>query len=123
MPVVTGRTDSCIHQANARAMRAATTQVGELDLGGLLTIHRTLMARTSPDVAGRLRTEAVRIRGSDLAPVDALFVPPAQWRVPGALEDLMAFCRRSDLTPLTRTAIVHAHFETIHPFADGDHPR
>ena len=78
--------------ANARAMRAATTQVGELDLGGLLTVHRTLMARTSPDVAWRLRTEAVRTGGSDLAPIDALFVPPA-------------------------------HFETIHPFADGDHPR
>ena len=50
------------------------------------------MSRTSPDVAWGLRTEAVRTRGSDLAPVDAFFVPPA-------------------------------HFETIHPFADGDHPR
>lgn len=90
--MVTGRTDRCIRQANARVMRAATPQVGELDLGGLLTIHRTLMARTSPDVAWRLRTEAVRTGGSDLAPVDALFVPPA-------------------------------HFETIHPFADGDDPR
>ncbi|WP_249369107.1 MULTISPECIES: Fic family protein [unclassified Actinomyces] len=106
--------------ANARAMRAATTQTADLDLPRLLEIHHCLMSRTAPGIAGRLRTEPVWIGGSDLAPVGALFVPPAHTRVPDALEDLLTFCRRGDLPPLTRIAIAHAQFETIHPFVNGN---
>jgi len=36
------------------------------------------------------------------------------------LRDLCEFCRRDDLPVLAKTAIAHAQFETIHPFADGN---
>lgn len=36
------------------------------------------------------------------------------------MEDLQAFLAREDISPLTKAAIAHAQFETIHPFADGN---
>ncbi|MGI8414534.1 MAG: Fic family protein, partial [Solirubrobacteraceae bacterium] len=34
--------------------------------------------------------------------------------------DLCAFATRTDLAPIVQAGIVHAQFETIHPFADGN---
>jgi len=36
------------------------------------------------------------------------------------MDDLVVFTRRADLPLLVRAAIVHAQFETIHPFPDGN---
>lgn len=40
--------------------------------------------------------------------------------VPALIDDLVAFARRTDLPLLAQTAVAHAQFETIHPFADGN---
>jgi Fic family protein len=44
--------------------------------------------------------------------------------LPGAISslmiDLVAFCARDDVDPVTQAAVAHAQFETIHPFADGN---
>jgi len=40
--------------------------------------------------------------------------------VPAAIDDLVTFMRRDDLAVLPHAAIVHAQFETIHPFSDGN---
>ncbi|QPL04609.1 MULTISPECIES: Fic family protein [Actinomyces] len=106
--------------ANTRAMREALAHDGALSTGSLLRMHEALLRPHAPDVAGRLRDEPIWIGGGEHAPVDALFVPPVHTRVPGALDDLIAFTVRTDLPPLTRAAIAHAQLETIHPFADGN---
>ena len=106
--------------ANTRAMETAAGAPWPLDLSSLLSMHRALLRDSNPTIAGRLRQEPVWIGGSDLSPAGALFVPPHHERVPAALEDLLAFMRRPDLPPLTKTALAHAQLETIHPFADGN---
>ena len=116
----TGRGNAALVVANTRAMTAAASIRPPLSLDSLLSMHRALLESSAPDDAGALRREPVWIGGSELSPAGALFVPPRHERVPEALEDLFAFTRRTDLPPLTKTAIAHAHFETIHPFVDGN---
>ena len=115
-----GRGNAALVVANTRAMTAAASIRPPLSLDSLLSMHRALLESSAPDDAGALRCEPVWIGGSELSPAGALFVPPRHERVPEALEDLFAFTRRTDLPPLTRAAIAHAHFETIHPFVDGN---
>lgn len=88
----------------------------------ILTAHRELFRR-DPDEqhrAGRFREVQNWIGGSDYAPTDTLYVPPPPDRLPELLEDLFAFANRSDVPPLVQAAIVHAQFESIHPFVDGN---
>lgn len=115
-----GRGNAALVVANTRAMTAASSIRPPLSLDSLLSMHRALLESSAPDDAGALRREPMWIGGSELSPAGALFVPPRHERVPEALEDLFAFTRRTDLPPLTRAAIAHAHFETIHPFVDGN---
>lgn len=48
------------------------------------------------------------------------FVPPSPTRVADAMDDLVAFCGRTNINPLIHGAIAHARFEDIHPFPDGN---
>jgi len=48
-------------------------------------------------------------------------VPPPPHEVPRLLGDLERYIHETDsLPPLVRTALVHAQFETIHPYLDGN---
>ena len=53
---------------------------------------------------------------------DAVFVPPPPDQVPALLADLERYIHqpRPSTPPLVRIALVHAQFETIHPFLDGN---
>jgi Fic family protein len=62
----------------------------------------------------------VWIGGAGPSPLSALFVPPAWERVPARIEDLAVFAARNDVPALAQAAIIHAQFETIHPFPDGN---
>jgi len=88
----------------------------------ILQAHEDLF-RHHPDEghrAGRLRTTQNWIGGSDYSPISALHVPPPPETVPDYLEDLFAFANRDDIPTLVQAAIVHAQFESIHPFIDGN---
>jgi Fic family protein len=50
----------------------------------------------------------------------AAFVPPPPERVPALMADLVAFANTSALDPVTQAAVLHAQFEAIHPFGDGN---
>ncbi len=69
---------------------------------------------------GELRRSQNWIGGS--RPGRAIFVPPPPDHVPGLLADLERFIHdpAPTLPPLVRIALVHAQFETIHPFLDGN---
>jgi Fic family protein len=36
------------------------------------------------------------------------------------MNDLIAYCNRTDISPVQQAALAHAQFETIHPFVDGN---
>lgn len=69
---------------------------------------------------GELRRSQNWVGGT--RPGNALFVPPPPERVADLLADLERFIHdeAAALPPLVRVALVHAQFETIHPFLDGN---
>lgn len=118
--------------ASAVSMAAATHaladviadagRTGQLRQEAMLRAHHALFRR-HPDMApkaGRLRTVQNWIGGSDYSPRNALFVPPPPDTVPGFLDDLFAYANRDDVPVLVQAAVVHAQFESIHPFTDGN---
>jgi Fic family protein len=84
--------------------------------------HRLLMrgTRGAGKQPGELRRSQNWIGGT--RPGNAAFVPPPPERVPALLADLEAFIHagRPAMPPLPKIAMVHAQFETIHPFLDGN---
>lgn len=84
--------------------------------------HRLLLdgARGAGKQPGELRRSQNWIGGT--RPGNAVFVPPPPQHVPGLLADLERFIHDtpSDLLPMIKVALVHAQFETIHPFLDGN---
>ncbi|WP_277498009.1 MULTISPECIES: Fic family protein [unclassified Nocardioides] len=118
--------------ASAVSMAAATEALsgmvvrvgtaGELTADGLRRAHHDLFRR-HPDHArnaGTVRDRQNWIGGSDYSPRNALFVPPPPETIDDYLADLFAFANRDDVLPLAQAAIVHAQFESIHPFVDGN---
>lgn len=104
--------------ANVRAMRAALALADDLSEDTILVMHEALMSGQDSAVPGRYRDVPVWIGGR--APTEANFVPPSERLVPTAMADLVAMARRSDVPALVHVAVVHAQFETVHPFADGN---
>lgn len=86
----------------------------------VVAIHRVLMQRSNPKIAGRPRDRQNWIGGNDYNPCGADFVPPPPDDVHDLLDELCRFCERDDLPVLVQAALVHAQFETIHPFDDGN---
>jgi len=89
----------------------------------LCEAHRLLLhgARGSGKQPGELRRSQNWIGGT--RPGNAAFVPPPAERVADLLADLEHFIHTppSDaLPPLVKIALVHAQFETVHPFLDGN---
>ncbi|MFG1816675.1 Fic family protein [Kribbella sp. NPDC049174] len=97
-----------------------SVQAGDkLEVGHLLEAHRRLMTHSpNPDFGGEVRYLQNWIGGR--SPAEAYYVPPPAQLIPELLTDLMTFVRESRLPVLAKTAIAHAQFETIHPFADGN---
>lgn len=97
-----------------------SVQAGEkLEVDHLLEAHRRLMAQSPhPEYGGEIRYLQNWIGGR--SPAEAYYVPPPAQLIPELLADLMTFVRESRLPVLAKTAIAHAQFETIHPFADGN---
>jgi Fic family protein len=109
--------------ANVDAMQFAieeTASVKRITPYEVVAVHRVLMERSNPRIAGRLRDRQNWIGGNDFNPCGAEFVPPPPEAVGPLLDDLCLFCERDDLPTLVQGALVHAQFETIHPFDDGN---
>lgn len=105
---------------NVAAMNAALSLADDLNTDAVLAMHRALMERHAPDIAGRWRTEPVWIGGSAVGPHGADYIAPQAQCVPELMHDALAFAQRRDLPPLAHIALTHAQVETIHPFPDGN---
>lgn len=88
----------------------------------LCDAHRLLLdgARGAGKQPGELRRSQNWIGGT--RPGNAAFVPPPPEQVPALLADVERFIHDdgTELPPMVRVALVHAQFETIHPFLDGN---
>lgn len=116
----TSRRNAALIVSNTEAMKAAIALSDRLDDNAILAMHAALMHDSDPISAGHWRSEQVWIGGGKFGPRGADYVAPHYARVPGAIDDLLAFTRRFDVPSLTQIAIAHAQFETIHPFTDGN---
>ena len=84
-------------------------------------LHKELMtgARTSQFAdPGEFRRSQNWIGGTK--PDNAAFVPPPVAEMNKALNDWEKFVHRKNMMPLIQAALLHAQFETIHPFLDGN---
>lgn len=110
--------------ANIEAMELAIEDAAdapEFTTGAIREIHERLMLQSPhPHLAGRIRGVQNWIGGNDYNPCGADFVPPPPEHVEGLLEDLCAAVNDDVMPPLVQAALVHAQFETIHPFEDGN---
>lgn len=98
------------------------TSETSIDLREILHAHKLLMREDPAErgYAGRVRDVQNWIGGSHFSPRNALYVPPPPDLVPDYLTDLLSFANRDDIDPIAQAAIVHAQFESIHPFTDGN---
>lgn len=84
-------------------------------------LHRELMtgARSSHFAnPGEFRQSQNWIGGATLK--DASFIPPPEAAMNSALTDLEKFIHNDTIMPVLHAGILHAQFETIHPFLDGN---
>ena len=88
----------------------------------LCEAHRLLLdgARGAGKQPGDLRRSQNWIGGT--RPGNAAFVPPPPEHVPALLADMERFIHDvgTELPPMVRVSLIHAQFETIHPFLDGN---
>lgn len=88
----------------------------------LKRLHKDLMEgarHTQNPYPGEFRHDQNWINGT--SPHDAKFVPPPPHELPRTISDWEKFTHGKDnLLPLTKAALLHAQFEVIHPFRDGN---
>lgn len=107
------------------AMNHGLERLRELPLSVRLIkeIHERLLCgvRGSRLTPGDLRTSQNWIGPGGCTLNEATFVPPPPHEVPAALGALESFLHsESNLPQLIQIGLVHAQFETIHPFLDGN---
>lgn len=106
---------------NMTIVRQSTTElaeVGTLTVDHVVALHQSLLP-DQPQHHG-LRTVQNWIGGSNWSPIGADFVPPDPDGVPELMADLIDYMNGAAHAPLIQAAVVHAQFETIHPFTDGN---
>lgn len=85
-------------------------------------LHKTLMEgnvrRNKKTIPGEFRTEQNYLGREKMIS----YIPPVAENVDGLMKNLIEYINdpQDKLRPLVRTAIIHAQFETIHPFMDGN---
>ena len=90
----------------------------------ILSSHKILMfeaRKSSFNVTpGFFRTSQNWIGGRNIQ--EARFIPPPHTELPGAIGDLEKFihAKKIMLSPVIQAALIHAQFEAIHPFFDGN---
>lgn len=93
-----------------------------LSLRLIREIHGVLLSkgRGSDKEPGEFRRSQNWIGGT--RPENAAFVPPPPDLVPDCMNalELFLYDERTDLPLLIKAGLVHAQFETIHPFVDGN---
>jgi len=85
-------------------------------------IQKELMTgvRGKDKFPGEIRKEQVWIGPRSSKIDEATYVPPEPLGLPSILENFFSYLQTDKTEPLIQTAIMHAQFEIIHPFMDGN---
>jgi len=116
--------DDILHYIKALnyGMRRLTEDKFPLSLRLVRELHRELVHRarvTQYSSPGEFRTSQNWIGGT--RPDNARYVPPPVTEMMSALDDLEKFMHANDNIPtVIKAGLIHAQFETIHPFLDGN---
>lgn len=114
--------DDILHYIQALNYGLERLKEFPLSLRFIREVHKELMetARaTHFSDPGNFRASQNWIGGT--APSNALFVPPPVHDMLRALGDLENFFhKKDDILPIIKAGLIHAQFETIHPFLDGN---
>ncbi len=107
-----------------KALREAegALKKGTFSLALLKRLHAVLLdsVRGRDKTPGEFRRTRVWI-GAPGTPIEAAhFIPPEPSRIPRLLANLETYWRGRELDPLVQLALIHAQFEIIHPFRDGN---
>ena len=107
------RNMTVVREASDRLARSQGVAITDLE-----QLQRALLGADHPAVG--IRTVQNWVGTSNYHPIGAEYVPPAPRLVPDLLEDLLSYLNGATHGPLVQAALVHAQFESIHPFVDGN---
>jgi len=116
--------DDILHYIKALhyGIRRVTTDDFPMSLRFMKELHKELMNKaraTHFSDSGEFRRSQNWIGGT--RPDNARFVPPPIGEMNRALSDFELFLHaKDDIPPVIKSGILHAQFETIHPFLDGN---
>lgn len=107
------------------ALNEGVASLGKLPISQRLIcqLHFTLMqnVRRQHQTPGEIRRSQNWIGAQGCSLNDAVFVPPPQHELSQQLGALENFINSNDDIPdLIKIGLIHAQFETIHPFLDGN---
>ncbi len=91
-------------------------------LGLVREMHRILLnsVRGKDKTPGEFRKDQNWIGKQGCTIEQATFVPPSPIRLPDHLQALESYVDSDDMDFLLQAAVVHAQFELLHPFKDGN---
>ncbi len=115
--------DDIIHYVKALNHGLELFKTIPLSVRLMTEMHRILMEgsrSTQNPYPGEFRRSQNWISGT--TPSNALFVPPPPHEISRCLGDLEKFIhsKNDGYLPLIKAGLIHAQFETIHPFTDGN---
>jgi Fic family protein len=114
--------DDILHYIHALKFGLERLKDFPISLRFIKEIHKELMkdARSSHFAdPGSFRKTQNWIGGT--SPSNASFVPPPPHEMNNALDEFEKFLHANDdLLSIIKAGIIHSHFETIHPFLDGN---
>lgn len=114
--------DDILHYIDALNYGLKRAKTFPFTLRFICELHRELMTNarvTHPAYPGEFRTKQNWISGT--RPDNAKYVPPPVHEMKKALGQLEKFIHAEDeYLPLIKAGLLHAQFETIHPFNDGN---
>lgn len=124
-PAEKSRQEDIFEIANYRsALQYAQSALKErkFSLGLLKELHQRLLSsvRGKNKQPGKLRTQQNWIGTSGSPIEEAFFIPPPPHLVQDYLDNFIAYYHLDRPDPLVQLAILHAQFEIIHPFDDGN---
>ncbi|WP_294559738.1 Fic family protein [uncultured Mailhella sp.] len=108
-----------------KAMQAGLEEIAAgrpLTLSLVRALHALLLqgSRGEHKHPGQWRKVQVHIGMPGSGMDEATFIPPEPVHVESLLENWEAFLHRNDMNPIIQAAVMHAQFEMIHPFCDGN---
>jgi|SRR5665213_26042 len=126
--VIDADADQTLNYLHAYTLGAKQVQADgcrALDIPFICTLHKQLMQGDSRAVPGSLRSVQNFIGGMKME--HARFIPPPPSEVPRLMAELDRLIRyepdpqsHRQFDILARAPIIHAQFEAIHPFVDGN---